>query len=85
MLSYYHKYIVSKRKIIYNISKACMKNVYFHFFRGQHLTNLHEILISGFHGDHYQKMVVLWKFYNKSGKMEVKLMISVTSRFSPSA
>ena len=37
------------------ITKASLKSVNFTFFLGQLSANLQEILISGFHGNHYQK------------------------------
>ena len=51
-----------------NISKTSMKSVNFQFFLGQHLTNPHESLISGFHGNHCLKTAYLvkWKFFNTS-------------------
>ena len=50
-----------------NISKASVKRVNFQFFLGQHLFNLHAILVSGFHGNHCQKTkyIALWKIFNK--------------------
>ena len=50
-----------------NISKASVKRVNFQFFLGQHLANLHAILVSGFHGNHCHKTkyIALWKIFNK--------------------
>ena len=44
------------------------ENSQFPIFLGQHLTNLNEILVSSFHGNHClkTKYLVLWKIFNKS-------------------